>query len=225
MTPEKTYENIVAMLNEYDRASGFTAAGEVVSKPWEWTDNNIFPFYASAARMLIDCREQMDKKHTPAARMAAVKRLCKSAMGTNDRRLAGIFQNRGKYAICNGYMFVRLADDIPALPHVDTEKVMPLDLEKCTPPSEMFVAVAELPAVADLKAYIAKCKAIGGKDHKISYELPNGVYVNPQSLLDMIQIFPDAVAHITGPTAPIYFESADGDGVLMPVHPKTAKVA
>ena len=225
MTPEKTYENIVTMLKEYDKTAGNTAAGAVIAKPWEWTDNAIFPFYASAAKMLIDCREQMDKKNTPAARMSAIKRICKSAVNRNDKRMQGVFPDRDAFAICDGYRFIRLKEDVPSLPHVDLKNVIPMDLEKCTPRPENFVATAELPAAADLKAYIAKCKAIGGKDNRFSWELPNGVFVNPQMLLDMIQVFPDAVAHITSKTAPIYFESEYGDGVLMPVHPNTAKVA
>lgn len=224
MTPEKIYENVCTMLREYDTATSNGAATEVIARPWEWEHSTISPFYASAAKMLIDARAAMDKKTTPAAAVSAVKRMIKSAMASSNRALHGIFPDHGMFAVCDGYRFIRLHEDIESLPHLDTNKVKPLDLSKVTPDRSQFAAEIELPAAAELKAYIAKVKGIAGKEYyKYDWPIADGIYVNPQFLLDMVQIFPDAKAYITNPKGPIYFESEAGEGVLLPVNPATAK--
>lgn len=226
MTPEKTYENVCNMLREYDNATGNGYAGAVIDRPWEWEHGTIFPFYESAAKMLIDARAAMDKKTTPAATVAAVKRMTKAAMAHSNTALHGIFPDRGMFAVCDGCRFIRLHEDIESLPHVDLTRVKPLDLSKCTPDRSQFTAEIELPTVAELKAYIAKVKGIAGKEYYMySWMITDGIYVNPQYLLDMVQIFPDARVYITNPKAPIYFESEAGEGVLLPVNPATAKTA
>lgn len=222
MTTEKTYESICKMLVEYDRAAGFDGASAVISKPWEWEKCVYNEFYSTAAKMLIDCRVKMDKATTPAAAIAAVKRICKSAVSRNDPRLAGIFEDRGLYAVCDGYRYVRLKNDLDSLPHVE-KGVKAFDLAKCTPDKSKFTAEVPVPTAAELKAYIGKAASMYGKNNKISYEIAAGVFLDPHYLLDMVQIFPDCKAFITSPLAPVYFESENGDGLICAVHPNTAK--
>ena len=55
MTSETMYSHICAMLQEYDLHTGHRAADGVISNPEKWIDAaNYFPFYASAAALLLE---------------------------------------------------------------------------------------------------------------------------------------------------------------------------
>lgn len=64
MTPEKTYQHVCEMLHSYDSATGNTAAAKVISDPSGFL-RCFNPFYESAAALLLDARERMDKKNVP----------------------------------------------------------------------------------------------------------------------------------------------------------------
>ena len=231
MTSEKMYEMICAMLKDYDAATGNTAAGYVIDRPWELEKISLNQFYANAAAILIDCRAAMDKKTTPAGSLSAIKRFCKAAMASNNRALNGVFEYSGKYCICDGYRMLRLNNDIDSLPHLDTNNTRPINVDQIMEPAidNCRNEIAELPTAAEIKAYIARCNALYGKRADgISYEVAPGLFVNPHYLLDIIQALPDCRAYIDtlkGWKSSIYFVSDAGDGLLLPINPNYAKVA
>lgn len=222
MTPEKQYEFIVKMLSAFDTATDNTAAPAILKHPEEWTRCPL-DFYAAAAELLIDTRAKLDRAAgTSSTRLSAVKRLVKSAMAATNPSLHGITEQDGYFCICDGYRLLRLASDISSLPHYEGPAAP--SYKKLIP--EVNTHEIPLPALADLKEYIARCKAQGGKNHKISYEVAPGLYVNPEYLFDMMQALPEAVALVDPDRmgkSPIYFKSEDEDGLLLPVSPATAK--
>lgn len=173
--------------------------------------------------MLIDTRAKLDRTAgTSSGTLSAVKRIVKSAMASANQSLHGITEQDGFFCICDGYRLLRLKDDISSLPHYDGPSAP--TYKKLIP--EVNTHEITLPEQADLKEYIARCKAKGGKNHKISYEVAPGLYVNPEFLFDMMQALPDAVALVNPDkmsVSPVYFKSDAGDGLLLPVHPGTVK--
>ena len=58
MTNETMYSHICAMLQEYDLHTGNRGADGVISNPENWVGSEYFPFYASAAALLIERSEE-----------------------------------------------------------------------------------------------------------------------------------------------------------------------
>ena len=229
MTPDKLYQLTCEMLHQYDGATGSNGADQVINHPDQFV-RGIFPFYANAAEILIDCKTRLDKQTTPAAALSAIKRIFKSAMASGNQALHGIIQEDGYDCICDGHRIIRLSDRITSLP-VLSEKVVPPHIGNLMAAAlEQNQEEIPLPEFADLKAYVARCKAAAGNSHHYSFQLlPYHVYVNPAYLLDMIQALPGCKAYINSDVTKagksmIYFKAENGDGVLLPVNPNTAAV-
>lgn len=226
MTPEKTYQHVCEMVHSYDSATGNDAASKVISDPSDFL-RCFNPFYESAAALLLDARERMDKKSTPASVVSAVKRMVKSAVAGRNKYLQGMVCQKGLYCVCDSHRILRLKDDVTSVTHIDNTPATPdlADLMKSAIDNKC--EKLDLPSEADVKVYIARCKAAAGNKHTYSYQLAENVYVNPQYLLDMLQALPDCECWIDSEKAgkaPIYFVAENGDGVLLPEHPGTAKV-
>ena len=219
MTPEKTYQLVCEMLHSYDSATGNDVAEKVISDTPDFLCC-FNPFYESAAALLLDARERMDKKTSPASVVSAVKRICKSAVDSNRMCLGGLVFQNGYYCLCDGYRILRLKEDITSLPHLENSpdqsnlgSIMKQAIENQT------LQIA-LPDPADVKVYISRIKAKGLSTKEVSYQLSDGVYVNPQYLLDMLQALPGCTCYTDADRAgkvPIYFIADNGDGILLPV--------
>lgn len=157
-------------------------------------------------------------------RMKAMQRIIKSAKADNREVLHGAWIANGKQYVCDGFRIVSIYDplDLETIPDhvqpIDGERIMPKD-------GNAGGTVLDLPDVGTLRAYIktekARLKAEGNKKRGAVYDFGDGLpAVNAQFLFDMIEIFPDATATASKqrPTlSGIYFNSADGDGILLPV--------
>ena len=211
MTAEKMYESVCKMLYDYDGATGQSGAGAVIASPHEY-EKCFIPFYAEAAKMLVDLREQMDKKTTPAARVSAIKRVVKSAMANGNRDLWGIFECGDKYCVCDGYRLCVMDTDIESVPHVANR----LDVLKMIPAAEDGEEIPA-PTTAEVKAYNAKCRAAEGTNHTYVYRLCDDVCVNPRYLLDALQMCGDgAKVYVYGARKAVLFV---GDGIKTIVLP------
>lgn len=224
MTPEKTYQHVCEMLHSYDSATGNDAASKVITDPSDFL-RCFNPFYESAAALLLDAKERMDKKTSPASVVSAVKRMTKAAVASRNKHLQGMVYQNGMYCVCDGYRILRLTEDVTCVPHIENTPSTPVLSNLMKPVIDSIREKVDLPAEVDLKAYIARCKAVAGNNHTYSYQLAESVYVNPQYLLDMLQALPGCECWIDtekAGKAPIYFTAENGDGVLLPVHPGTA---
>lgn len=224
MTPEKTYQHVCEMLHSYDSSTGNTAAAKVISDPSDFL-RCFNPFYESAAALLLDARERMDKKSTPASVVSAVKRMVKSAVAGPRKYLQGMVCQKGLYCVCDSCRILRLKEDVTSVPHIENTPATPDLANLMKSAIDNMNVKLDLPEESDVKAYIARCKAAAGNKHTYSYQLAENVYVNPQYLLDMLQALPECMCYTDADKAGksmIYFVAENGDGVLLPVHPATA---
>lgn len=225
MTPEKTYQLVCEMLHSYDSATGNDAAEKVISDTSDFL-RCFNPFYESAAALLLDAKTRMDKSSSSASVVSAAKRICKSAIENNRMRLGGLVFQDGYYCLCDGYRILRLTDDITSLPHLDNTPEQPKLGDLMSAAIQNQTLQIPLPSELDVKTYIARCKAAAGNKHTYSYQLAENVYVNPGYLLDMLQVLPGCTCYTDADKAGkamLYFLADNGDGVLLPVHPATAK--
>lgn len=174
-----------------------------------------------------DISAETAKKSGRASALKAAERIIKSAKGQPKTALYGAWLNSsGKQCICDGFRAVRLIQplELEKIP----ENILPIDLDNLMKYSETNSGEPlPLPDPAELKTYIktekARKKAI--KDNtppvwSFGDDLPD---VNAQYLLDMLEIFPDSIAipaESGTDKRAIYFTSAGGDGLLMPVFKK-----
>ena len=218
MTSETMYSHICAMLQEYDLHTGHRAADGVISNPEKWIDAaNYFPFYASAAALLIEARARLDTKTAPRAAVAAVTRIYKNC---NDARptMRGLFAYGDRFVICDGYRLLRLTSDISSVPHVENDFDVASVMKGIGPTAKTL----QLPTIGELRAHMAAAKVRCGKKMIPGpYLLDGFIYVNPQYLIDMIQALPGCTAYKPkNQTSAIYFEAPNGDdGILLPVRP------
>lgn len=228
MTTEKRYELVCKMMREYGKMDNrgiwdpenmirdpFGAYHTQYGKPYSFE-----PFYEAATELLRDALAGISEKSTPKTVAAAVKRM----LATDDTRPALKFMHRTefrgetRYAVCDGYRALALKHDITCLPHanegetfIDMNQTM--DLEKHEE--------IHLPTVKELKATIAAHPELDSRKTKRKRApalLDEKIGVNAIYLLDMLQALPGCRAWMTGSFyKPIYFESEDGDGILLPV--------
>ena len=219
MTTLQTYENVCAMLYDFDTRTGNRGAENVIKDPYTWIKQNAFEFYRVAAEMIIDCRASLDKKVSSGARLSALKRLLKSAEKQLNNNIHGMFEQGGKFCLLDGIRAVRLNSDYESIKHLDN------DAPRVNLDGIMKEAIngnaeqVETPAVSAVKEYIAKAKAKTGKakDNGIVYKI-GPAYVNPQYLLDMLETLPDCQIFVKDAKKPLYFCTVDGeDGILCPV--------
>lgn len=226
MNSELLYEKIVAMMKEYDLHTGSQGAESVIKDPHTWTGDaaRYMPFYGLAANILIDAREGMEKKTTPASTLAAVKRVIKYTEKTSPF-LSGVFshpEDNYHFWLTNGHMLFRFCNDIPAVKHLENA---PFDIK---PHLNAMIDAANdntkdlfpLPSVAALKAFQQAEKGRGQAKNKRPVCLNDQYFYNPQYLIDILTIFPDARAiYPENNKSPLYIRSKNGFAMLLPIHP------
>lgn len=221
MTAEKRYELIVGMLRMHE-VNGLTEGitDEVIKNPSAWVNSELLPFYANGAQLILECREEMDKQNGVASSsLAAIKRIYKSACSsTSKEEFHGAFKSGEKWTICDGYRIVRLNSKPESIPETKSD----LDIERAIGSARDGEIVA-LPSVSEVKTKIAELKAMYGRNWKnMPIEPLPGWYCNPQYLLDMLQALPNGRAHLPkNSISPLYYESDDGDALVLPVRHKT----
>lgn len=214
MTGEKFYEHICIMLREYDIHTGNEGADSVIANPENWVASDSFPFYASAAEILIEARTKLDTKTTPRTKQNAIKRIIKS-VPTSRENFRGLFPYEDRFVVVDGYRLIRLQNDISSLPHVENDFDVASVMRNAVPTEETL----HLPTVGELRAFVTENKVKRGRRFLATYCLNDFVWCNPNYLIDMIQALPGCVAYKPkSPHYPIYFVTPDGDdGILLPV--------
>ena len=213
MTNEKRYELVCEMLRAYDAVSDghMGAAEQVIKEPHKWSRSAYFPFYANAAELLIEAQSGMDKKVTSAGRLAALKKVVKNVPEYQER-MKGIFKSGERWAVCDGYRFIRVENKPESIPETDFD----MDLDQTIPQNAKQAEVVELPSAVEIKSFIASHR-IGRGQIEPMEALP-GWWCNAQYLLDMVQALPNGKAYKPEKNiSPLYYEAEDGDAVLLPV--------
>lgn len=217
MTPEKRLEELYTMLYEFDVQTGNHAAEKVIKAPQEWGKTTFVPFYGAAARLILDARQELDKKRNGNA--AAVKRYYKSCTATYNDRLHGkAITPEGLTVLCNGYSVIAVNGDYTTIPETEAPEdfkkgifkfiVFPEYLEEITPPT-----------IAEAKAKKAENTAQYGKKNYKSIPIAEDITVNPDTYIDIMGALQDAKAYID-PTAnrkntPIYFINEAGEKAML----------
>lgn len=220
MNAETVYESIVTMIRAHASREGLTYES-VIARPYEY-ERSYDPFIAEAARLLRECREEMDRKNATGSVLSAAKRIIKSAQSHNAT-LAGTWQAGGKWIYCDGYRIARISENLASIPRVQglPEKSISGMMDKDHGREEI-----DIPTVAELKRHLLDGKSKGLKPYAYPVQILPGYYVNAQFLLDMIELIPGARFYRPdSPKAPLYCESETGDGVLLPVNPASVSAS
>lgn len=225
MTNEMIYAEIVAMLREYEAETGRSDGSleKILADNRKLEELSYFTacpnIYASAARVILDLRNKMDKKANSAGRVNVCRRMDK---GSLRAELAGIHEQGGRYCITDGYRAFRFSADLPSIRRAQ----VPFDFEKVIP--AFGFSCETLPPVsrAEIKEFIAVTGQTRSKPKGAfsPAKWPQWYAVNPFYLLDVLDAIPDAVFFMPESYCkPLYFaDGAGNDGILLPVRSKKA---
>lgn len=166
----------------------------------------------------------------------AARRICDAAVRTNSHRPAeqGFWiDEEGKQCVCDGYRGFRLNSpmDLTAAPELSADGSR-LNLAQIIANTLRLT----LPTVAEVRAQIKTDRAEwAAKRHRRGetfspyYDFGLGLpRVNPNYLIDFLQLFPDGEAFASEQKpyiTPIYFRSTDGEGILCPIRKATEAAA
>ena len=236
MTAEKRLESTLRTLRlNWTNEDGLQkTADEAIDNPVAVLDN---PFTSGSNRALLDlymdALNEIERKRTPggSAALSALKRFC--AESDSGHRFSGIDRigEGEKWVMACYSRAVRLNRKPETIPEQDIENSYAAQIDAImqdaahNSPNE-----TNLPSAADVKKHIADYKAKNPKarkrrDNKCAYpyNIPGTpVWVDPEKLLDMLILFPDAQMFYRSAVNAVYFKSNDPDslceiGILMPV--------
>ena len=234
MTAEKRLESTLRALRlNWTNEDGLQkTADEAAKNPASVMDN---PFTSESNRALLDlymdALNEIKRKRTPggSAALSALKRFC--AESDSGHRFSGIDQiGEGKKWVMACYSrAVRLNRKPETIPEQEKENRYAAQIDDImrdaanNSPNE-----TELPSPADVKKHIADWKAKHPHRRKargsdFPYNLPGTpVWVDPEKLLDMLTLFPNARVFYRSAVNAVCFKSNDPDslcefGILMPV--------
>ena len=127
MTAEKRYAAALYMLQAWEQAAfnsdDLTRAVE--KEPQKWQYAKAFPVAAAAAEIMIDALESMDSKRSSKRSLTAAKNIISNCLRQD---LQGVFEDGGKYCVCDGFRAIRYNADMESLPRaagrIDLDKIM-----------------------------------------------------------------------------------------------------
>lgn len=170
----------------------------------------------------------------------AARRICDAAVRTNSHRPAeqGFWiDEEGKQCVCDGYRGFRLNSpmELTAAPELSADGSR-FNLAQIIAPIRKNTLRLTLPTVAEVRAQIKTDRAEWaakrrrkGETFKASYDFGPGLpSVDANYLIDFLQLFPDGEAFTSEQKpyiTPIYFRSADGEGILCPIRKATEAAA
>lgn len=173
------------------------------------------PALTSICKLLKMAGEQMGNEQAGKA-APALRRLVKS--GTHEERRGVFLDEQGRQIACDGFRAVRLNEPVKGIPEVKPF----FDFEKMVESRKGDRHDLATPASGELRKEISRQRALKKKDP--IWDFGEGLpAVNASYLLSMLTILPGATLFVCGGEASsVWFNSASGDGLLMPVHKKRA---
>lgn len=170
----------------------------------------------------------------------AASRICDAAVRMNSQRTneQGFWiDEEGKQCVCDGFRGFRLNSpmELTAAPELSADGSR-FNLAQIIAPLRKNTLRLTLPTVAEVRAQIKTDRAEWaakrrrkGESFKASYDFGPGLpSVDANYLIDFLQLFPDGEAFTSEQKpyiTPIYFRSADGEGILCPVRKATKAAA
>lgn len=162
----------------------------------------------------------------------AASRICDAAVARNSTRPASQgfwIDEEGKQCVCDGFRGFRLNSpmELTAAPELSADGSR-FNLAQIIAPTRKNTLRLTLPSVTEVRAKIKTDRAEwAAKRHRKGetfspyYDFGPGLpRVNPNYLIDFLQLFPDGEAFASEQKpyiTPIYFRSADGEGILCPI--------
>ena len=178
-------------------------------------DFMIIPGLASVCKLLTLAGEQMGNEQAGKA-APALRRLAKNSPREEQR---GVFlDEQGRQIACDGFRAVRLNEPVKGIPEVKPF----FNFEKMVTDRKGNRRDLVTPEPGELRKEISRQRALKKKDP--IWDFGEGLpAVNASYLLSMLTILPSATLFVCGgELSSVWFNSASGDGLLMPVHKKRA---
>lgn len=228
---------IVHALDE-DGAAIYTA---VSKNPYEWSKAvgpipQLYFLEQDLRRTLV---EEAAAKSGNRSAFTAARRICDAAVARNSHRPAeqGFWiDEEGKQCVCDGYRGFRLNSpmELTTAPELSADGSR-FNLAQIIAPLRKNTLRLTLPSITKVRSQIKTDRAEWaakrhrkGETFKASYDFGPGLpSVDANYLIDFLQLFPDGEAFTSEQKpyiTPIYFRSADGEGILCPVR-KPAEAA
>lgn len=219
MTNENLYavacenlRNVCIMHSNFSEEDGDAMYKTVTRDADQFLRSKYLPRIIPALQIYADARETVLKSKGGNV-YSAVKKFIKSIPEHNSRFRGFWVDKDGRQCFCDGYRAVRLKNHIEGFDSVEG-----MDLDSAWPDASAAVPL-ELPTPGELKARIAEQKGMAHAFFDFGEDKP---LVDAKFLQSMMDILPGATAKFAGVNKPIILECEDGDGILLPVHRKTA---
>ena len=205
----------------------------VSKKPYEWEKAvgpipQLYFLEQDLRRTLV---EEAATKSGRRSAFFAARRICDAAVAKNSTRPASQgfwIDEEGKQCVCDGFRGFRLNSpmELTAAPELSADGSR-FNLAQVIAPTRKNTLRLTLPSVTEVRAKIKTDRAEwAAKRHRKGetfspyYDFGPGLpRVNPNYLIDFLQLFPDGEAFASEQKpyiTPIYFRSADGEGILCP---------
>lgn len=214
----KTIENIFATCTEKEKKQ---AEKDLFNKQIVYSNVLLLQLLEELKGELF--KEQT--KSTAPGRYAAIKRIF-SAKGNRPAARRPVHIDNS-YMVTDGIHFVKI-DDLVEMPYSTDDESSAAYIRKANAVVNNYTydKTLELPDIAELKAYIKREKKNGNKGtirYKFGKDQP---MVNAEFLVNMLEIFPDAVCKYHDIISPVYFEQDhENYGVVMPLIQNTEDIA
>ena len=178
-------------------------------------DFMIIPGLASVCKLLTLAADQMGDEQAGKA-APALRRLVKS--GTHEEWRGVFLDEQGRQIASDGFRAVRLNEPVKGIPEVKPF----FNFEKVVTDRKGNRRDLVTPEPGELRKEISRQRALKKKDP--IWDFGEGLpAVNASYLLSMLTVLPSATLFVCGGEASgVWFNSASGDGLLMPVHKKHA---
>ena len=175
----------------------------------------IIPGLTSVCKLLKMAADQMGDEQAGKA-APALRRLVKS--GTHEEWRGVFLDEQGRQIACDGFRAVRLNEPVKGIPEVKPF----FDFEKMVESRKGDRHDLVTPEPGELRKEISRQRALKKKDP--IWDFGEGLpAVNASYLLSMLTILPGATLFVCGgELSSVWFNSASGDGLLMPVRKERA---
>lgn len=213
MNLEGTYNAVLAMIRQYDKAVGDPGCvGRLVRKPANFI-RSCDPFYSAAAAVVMTLQQEMDQKMLGGSVRSGLMKLMALGRGRGGPKF---FRSGTKFYYGCGFGFVRLQEET---------KQHPEEIPECKPVVDLFTQALddmqagrmtelELPTSGALRRYVTD-QRVAGKKGMVNWDF-GPVLVWTDLLTDVMQALPGCKAWYNekDKRQMVYLAAKNGDAVI-----------